>query len=258
MKIPGAARGKSFVSLTITITLYWGFLSFIHLCSLRPFKGHGSLYNLDFSPTIWQSFIIARHFLSVCWFIHFSLCRPPKAPFSLLHIINVMSYDRVLPKPPLLHHDSSHHLPLSRPTSNLLEHKIMNDDVAKVSMMDRHLESAAFSGHRRFTDTLPPVHLTSLNRSKVALNKVASNAASAFEAPKHTNFLATKAIPLRERSSFSERSSSSSPVKSSNAPTPRESATQFCLCQPDPKIPRPRNGMQSWNRVALLLGLTTR
>ncbi|PWY63947.1 HMG box protein [Aspergillus eucalypticola CBS 122712] len=152
-----------------------------------------------------------------------------------------MSYDRVLPKPPLLHHDSSHHLPLSRPTSNLLEHKIMNDDVAKVSMMDRHLDSSALSGHRRFTDTLPPVHLTTLNRSKVALNKVASNAASAIEVPKSANLLPTKAIPLRERSSLSERSSSSSPIKSSNAPTPRESATQFCLCQPDPKIPRPRN-----------------
>ena len=156
-----------------------------------------------------------------------------------------MSYDRVLPKPPLLHHDSSHHLPLSRPTSNLLEHKIMNDDVAKVSMMDRHLDTAALSGHRRFTDTLPPVHLTTLNRSKVALNKVASNAASAIEVPKSANLLPTKAIPLRERSSLSERSSSSSPIKTSNTPTPRESATQFCLCQPDPKIPRPRNGMQS-------------
>ena len=153
-----------------------------------------------------------------------------------------MSYDRVLPIPPLLHHGSSHHGALPRPTSNLLEHKIMKDDVAKVSMMDRHLDAASFGGHRRFTDTLPPVHLTSLNRTKMALNKIASNAASAIEAPKSTSLLTTKSISQRERSSLSERSSSSSPVKTSNAPTPRESATQFCLCQPDPKIPRPRNG----------------
>ncbi|PWY87301.1 HMG box protein [Aspergillus sclerotioniger CBS 115572] len=152
-----------------------------------------------------------------------------------------MSYDRVLPKPPLLHYESSRHGALPRSTSSLLEHKIMNDDVAKVSMMDRHLDAAPFGGHRRFTDTLPPVHLTSLNRTKMALNKIASNAASAIEAPKSTSLLTTKSIPLRERSSLSERSSSSSPVKTSNAPTPRESATQFCLCQPDPKIPRPRN-----------------
>ncbi|KAI2942292.1 transcriptional regulator family: HMG [Aspergillus niger] len=31
------------------------------------------------------------------------------------------------------------------------------------------------------------------------------------------------------------------PVKSSNTPDPSESATHFCLCHPDPKIPRPRN-----------------
>ncbi|PWY87645.1 putative HMG box protein [Aspergillus heteromorphus CBS 117.55] len=151
-----------------------------------------------------------------------------------------MSYDRVLPRPPTLNHHEQH---FARST-NLLEHKIMNDDVsskvavmAKVSM-DRHhhLDHAPVGGApRRYLSGLPQVHM--INQSTIALNKLAS---PSLDAPKPSNLLAVKAIPLRERPTLSERSTSSSPVKS-NAPTPRESATQFCLCQPDPKIPRPRN-----------------
>lgn len=50
--------------------------------------------------------------------------------------------------------------------------------------------------------------------------------------------LTTKELPLRERSDRSSSSSASSisPVKT------KDCALQFCLCQPDPKIPRPRNG----------------
>ncbi|KAJ5322056.1 uncharacterized protein N7506_011186 [Penicillium brevicompactum] len=49
--------------------------------------------------------------------------------------------------------------------------------------------------------------------------------------------LTTKELPLRERSDRSSSSSASSisPVKT------KDCALQFCLCQPDPKIPRPRN-----------------
>ncbi|KAF7592461.1 hypothetical protein BBP40_000242 [Aspergillus hancockii] len=144
-----------------------------------------------------------------------------------------MSFDRVLPKPAGLHYDSPQ-VTLPRPTSNLLEHKIMNDNVSKVSMLDRHVDGVPVGSSCRYVvDGLPQVHLSSLNRTKIALNKIASNAH--LEHPKP---LATKGIPFRERSSASERSASSSPVKSA---TSREPVTQFCLCQPDPKIPRPRN-----------------
>ncbi|KNG82139.1 putative HMG box protein [Aspergillus nomiae NRRL 13137] len=147
-----------------------------------------------------------------------------------------MSFDRVLPKPAALHYDSPQ-VTLPRPTSNLLEHKIMNDNVSKVSMLDRHLEGVPVGSSCRYAaDGLPQVHLSSLNRAKIALNKIASNAP--IEPPKPAAPLPAKSIPFRERSSVSERSSSSSPVKSA---TSRESVTQFCLCQPDPKIPRPRN-----------------
>lgn len=115
----------------------------------------------------------------------------------------------------------------------------MNDNVSKVSMLDRHMDGVSMGSSCRYAaDGLPQVHLSSLNRAKIALNKIASNAP--IEPPKPAAPLPAKSIPFRERSSVSERSSSSSPVKSA---TSRESVTQFCLCQPDPKIPRPRNGM---------------
>jgi HMG box factor len=38
-----------------------------------------------------------------------------------------------------------------------------------------------------------------------------------------------------------DRSVSRSPTRLEAA---KEAASQFCLCQPDPKIPRPRNGKQ--------------
>ncbi|KAH8428302.1 putative HMG box transcriptional regulator [Aspergillus melleus] len=141
-----------------------------------------------------------------------------------------MSYDRVLPKPAALHYDSPQ-ATLSRPTSNLLEHKIMNDETSPVSMMDHHVENIPVGASCRYpTDGLPQVHLSSINRAKIALNKIASSAP--------LEPLKPKPIPFRERTSASERSSSSSPGKST---TSREPVTQFCLCQPDPKIPRPRN-----------------
>lgn len=146
-----------------------------------------------------------------------------------------MSYDRVLPKPPALHYDSQ--VTLSRPTSNLLEHKIMNDDLTKMSVMDHRRDAPPVGASCRYVaDALPQVHLSSLNRAKIALNKIASTAP--IEPPRSTEPGLTPQLPLRERSSVSERSSSASPTK-------RESETKFCLCQPDPKIPRPRNGKLS-------------
>lgn len=148
-----------------------------------------------------------------------------------------MSYDRVLPKPPALHYDSPQ-ASLSRPTtSNLLEHKIMNDGI---TMSDHRMDKTP---SYRYSESLPQVNLLSLHRSRVGMDKnpTSPSASSTLEASKPAPGLPTKSLPMRDQSSISERSSSSSPVKSA-APGPRESVTQFCLCQPDPKIPRPRNG----------------
>ncbi|GMF73950.1 unnamed protein product [Aspergillus oryzae] len=113
-----------------------------------------------------------------------------------------MSFDRVLPKPAALHYDSPQ-VTLSRPTSNLLEHKIMNDNVSKVSILDRHMDGVPVGSSCRYAaDGLPQVHLSSLNRAKIALNKIASNAP--IEPPKPAAPLPAKSIPFRERSSTSQ------------------------------------------------------
>ncbi|EAW10527.1 putative HMG box transcriptional regulator [Aspergillus clavatus NRRL 1] len=147
-----------------------------------------------------------------------------------------MSYDRVLPKPSALLHDAPP-VNLPRRSSNLLEHKIMNDEAAKVAIIDHPVDTASCRFAPSLPSTgLPQVHLSSLNRAKITLNKIASNPptdSANLGAP-----LPARTMPLRERSSQSERSSSSSPVKSTAS---KDSVTHFCLCQPDPKIPRPRN-----------------
>ncbi|PYI22504.1 HMG box protein [Aspergillus violaceofuscus CBS 115571] len=146
-----------------------------------------------------------------------------------------MAFDRILPKPPALRYDPPlATLPLS--TGSLLDHKIMNDGYSKMPVMDHHHRDAApFVAPRRWADSFTHTHMAH-NRHKMAMNKTVPS----LEASKPPTFLGTKSIPLRERSSVSERSSSSSPIKAV-APTTRESAANFCLCQPDPKIPRPRN-----------------
>ncbi|KAL5343756.1 hypothetical protein BJX70DRAFT_393808 [Aspergillus crustosus] len=90
----------------------------------------------------------------------------------------------------------------------------------------------------RYSESLPHANLSSLHRVRVGVNKShPSSPSTTLEPPKPTSALATKSMPMRERSALSDRSSSSSPVKT----TARGPVTQFCLCQPDPKIPRPRN-----------------
>ncbi|KAJ9487873.1 hypothetical protein VN97_g5443 [Penicillium thymicola] len=65
-------------------------------------------------------------------------------------------------------------------------------------------------------------------------HKVSSNGSVKPVGP----MISTKELPLRDRS---DRSSSSSASSNSPIKSQKESAMQFCLCQPDPKIPRPRN-----------------
>lgn len=141
----------------------------------------------------------------------------------------------MLPKPVALHHDSSP-VSLSRPTSSLLEHKIMNND----TMTDHRMDNAP---PKRYSESLPKVDLLSLHRARAGVDSKtpSSTSTTPLEGPRTASALPTKTISMRERSSMSERSSSGSPVTSA-APGPRDSVTQFCLCQPDRKIPRPRNG----------------
>jgi HMG box factor len=133
-----------------------------------------------------------------------------------------MSYDRVLPKPVALRYESVQVTP--RP-SNLLDHKIMND--------------LPNSMHEGRYDPRP------VSQSHVTLNMPESKMGKPVGP-----MLTTKGLPMRERSerSSSSSASSNSPIKSKDSPV------QFCLCQPEPKVPRPRNGESMWSAPSLHLG----
>lgn len=109
----------------------------------------------------------------------------------------------------------------------------MNDDASMMAVDQPHRDGGSVGASCKYAADMRPsgVPPMALNRAKIALNKIASSAPST-EPLKLVAPLLTKDIPIRDRSS------SSSPVKSAAM---KETA-QFCLCQPDPKIPRPRNG----------------
>ncbi|OQD87796.1 hypothetical protein PENANT_c005G00276 [Penicillium antarcticum] len=139
-----------------------------------------------------------------------------------------MSYDRVLPNPVALRYESAQ-VSLPRP-SDLLDHKVMNGDFKS---MGRYPDGPV--GDARYTDIKSNgvlqthQHLAVLNSAKDSLN-------GSVKPP--GPMISTKELALRDRS---DRSSSSSASSSSPGKSQKERAMQFCLCQPDPKIPRPRN-----------------
>lgn len=153
-----------------------------------------------------------------------------------------MSYDRVLPNPAALRYESAQVSTLPRP-SDLFDHKIMNDHLPKSYMALPHRPGpsiSAGSGAARYTSEMRPhgvaqthQHLASYgqargsDRNDSALSPVQQHA-------KPGPMISTQNLP-RDRSASS--SGSSSPTKSA-----KNENLQFCLCQPDPKIPRPRNG----------------
>jgi HMG box factor len=141
-----------------------------------------------------------------------------------------MSYDRVLPNPVALRYESAQ-VSLPRP-SNLLDHKIMNDDRKSMA----RYPDGPVGDSVRYTDvrsngvSQTRQHLSVLNSAKDPLGGSVKPVGP---------MISTKELPLRDRS---DRSSSSSASSSSPSKSQKEGAMQFCLCQPDPKIPRPRNG----------------
>ncbi|KAJ5298919.1 Small-subunit processome Utp12 [Penicillium atrosanguineum] len=136
-----------------------------------------------------------------------------------------MSYNRVLPNPVALHHVSSQvSLPRS---SNLIEHKIMNDlpmSHGALPLRPDPLGAACRYPEARHPSTGPTNQdMTTLDRAKPELNPQMGRPTGPL--------LTTNDLALRDSSSSSSRGSS-----------PRMSKEiSWCLCKPDPKIPRPRN-----------------
>ncbi|KAJ5138806.1 uncharacterized protein N7515_003654 [Penicillium bovifimosum] len=142
-----------------------------------------------------------------------------------------MSYDRVLPNPIALRYESAQ-VPSLRP-SNLLDHKIMND-LPKPTMVMRHADGGPVGASVRYADARPTglsqthQHMSSL-RGKDSRNMPSNGPV------KPGPMLHTQELPEHSDRSSSSSAGSTSPIKT------KEHAMQFCLCQPDPKIPRPRN-----------------
>lgn len=133
-----------------------------------------------------------------------------------------MVFDRVLPRPAALYDETNTRI---HGPSSLLDHKIMKDPVAKASSQRPESESCS-SG-------LAQMQLSSLNRERFTQNHGA-------ESSPHLDNSLGKRDKTSPPSSGREQSPIPSPIKS--APPRTDSGVPFCLCQPDPKIPRPRNG----------------
>lgn len=147
-----------------------------------------------------------------------------------------MSYDRVLPAPVAVRHESSGSNFLH---SNPFEHKIMNDLPMSHGALPHRPEPQA--GTCRYPEyrpnAVPQIHQQiAMYHGKAEPYTPPIDKHSIVDAYPRQHSISTAPLPLRERSPPS--SGSSSPVKSSK----EEYASQWCLCKPDPKIPRPRNG----------------
>jgi HMG box factor, other len=142
-----------------------------------------------------------------------------------------MSFNRVLPKPLALYHDPISGREFTRRSSSLLEHKIMTAD---------NLTQGSSSGEAaQRADPRPESPMVVINSQASRINSSQREAREADNPPLG---------PLLKKRAATEMSATSNPTrelssKPTSAPgTAIESSAHFCLCQPDPKIPRPRNG----------------
>ena len=142
-----------------------------------------------------------------------------------------MSYHRILPNPQALSgQDPSESRTSGRNT--LLHHKIMTDvDSAEVFEKGRASSSSSVN-----------------TPSKTAASQ---RSASLESLPDYQNSPTVEALPVRlgQKRTASliatgDRRFRDLPSLSTASPGIRsaDSASQVCLCQPDPKVPRPRNG----------------
>lgn len=147
----------------------------------------------------------------------------------LSYSIELMSYDRVLPKPPALYYDSFRG-DSSTHTTTPFQHKIMADVPQEDGRRSTALELRAQRPTASQASSVQASPMMSSKRPQVT--DVAAVLASPLPRKRTISLMSSE--PTRE-----ERSASASSSRSSSS---RDSGLQFCLCQPEPKIPRPPNG----------------
>ena len=134
-----------------------------------------------------------------------------------------ISWYRVLPKPAALLHEHFND-PFPQRHSSLLQHHITSDKPSKavsdtISGRRTTVPSIAYSEVPRPS----PPSRSPVRNSIVSIGSIYTDEGSV--ATKRTASLMEDGLQSPDRSLRKE-----------------ESGNQFCLCQPDPKIPRPRNG----------------
>lgn len=136
-----------------------------------------------------------------------------------INVFPPMSYHRVLPPPPALAKQNPSTWSIE--PDSLLQHKIMTKENTNIS--SRRSESLTLSQK----SPSPAEEREPTSPSDEPLNNF-------VDPPKHR---------LRSSSRTSNEESHHSDQRLASISWEDETPSQICLCQPDPKIPRPRNGM---------------
>jgi hypothetical protein len=135
-----------------------------------------------------------------------------------------ISWYRVLPKPTALLHDHFHD-PFAIQNSSLLQHHITSHKHSKAP--------SNTSSERRIT--VPSIAYSEIPKSSPSIRSPLRDSLVSIG-----NAYTDEGPVTRKRTASLMEGDVQSPDRSSHK---EESGHQFCLCQPDPKIPRPRNGM---------------
>ena len=137
-----------------------------------------------------------------------------------------MSFHRVLPLLPALSDQALRDRWAIQPDT-LVSSKIMPDETLKAAASENKSPTTA---PRSFSS--PPEELVQRSPGEESLED--------YESPKHRTHSLSQAARIGNRPSRGDQSSV--PRKSVVEKWQEDSPSSICLCQPDPKVPRPRNG----------------
>ena len=140
-----------------------------------------------------------------------------------------MSFHRVLPLLPALSDHALRDRWAVQPDT-LLSSKIMPDDTAGAAASETH--QSPTPARRR--------SLSSPREEGIVQRSPGEESLEDYESPKLRTHSLSQAARTSNRSSRADQSSL--PRKSVVEKWQEDSPSSICLCQPDPKVPRPRNG----------------
>ena len=137
-----------------------------------------------------------------------------------------MSFHRVLPLLPALSDEALRDRWAIQPDT-LISSRIMPDETPKAAASENKSPTPA---PRSFSS--PPEEAVRKSPGEESLED--------YESPKHRTHSLSQAARIGNRPSRADQSSV--PRKSVVEKWQEDSPSSICLCQPDPKVPRPRNG----------------